>query len=84
MFFFYLFCNIKLNGGKMSFELKALTKSEKFKRAEKYLNKYILEIKRHFDLSDFQTFNLLQNVSHSLKKNNKKNFLKKLWINIKK
>ena len=68
----------------MSFELKTLTKSEKFKRAEKYLNKYILEIKRHFDLSDFQTFNLLQKVSHSLKKNNKKNFFNKFWTNLKK
>lgn len=53
----------------MSSELKTLSKSEKLKLAEKHLAKYLLEIKRHFNFSDFQILRLLDSSSKSIKKN---------------
>lgn len=53
----------------MSSKLKTLNKSEKLKIAEKHLVKYLLEIKRHFNLSDFQILRLLDSSSRNIKKN---------------
>ena len=56
-------------------DLSTLSKfSEKEKRAEKHLNKFITEIQRHFDFSDFQIAKLLYNTS--LKFREKKPFFK--------
>ncbi len=59
----------------MSVQFKSLHNSENLKLAKKHLYKYIFELKRHFDISDFQTFNLLVNVAQDFKKNNKQKFL---------
>lgn len=67
----------------MSSELKALSKSEKLKYAEKHLNKYISELKRHFDFSDFQTIKLLENVSQKLRKNCQENIVSKILSSFK-
>lgn len=53
--------------------LKAINKPEKMKLAEKYLGKYISELKRHFDFSDFQLISLLENSSKKIRK--KRNIL---------
>lgn len=50
-------------------DLSTLSKfSEKEKRAEKHLNKFVAEIQRHFDFSDFQIARLLYNASLKFKK----------------
>lgn len=57
-------------------DLSTLNKnSEKEKRAEKHLNKFLAEIQRHFDFSDYQIFKLLFNVSQKYEK--KEKFFKK-------
>ena len=62
-------------------DLSTLSKfSEKEKRAEKHLNKFVTEIQRHFDFSDFQIAKLLYNVSLKFKK--KEPFLKNLMKNL--
>jgi len=50
--------------------------SEKEKRAEKHLNKFVTEIKRHYDFSDFQIGKLLYNTSLKFRRND--SFFKKL------
>lgn len=57
-----------LLGGKVH-DLKTLNKSDKMKIAEKHLGKYISELKRHFEFSDFQLISLLENLSVKMRKN---------------
>jgi len=58
-------------------DLSTLSKfSEKEKRAEKHLGKFIAEIQRHFDFSDFQIAKLLCNASLKFRK--KEPFFKNL------
>lgn len=54
----------------MSFEVKPLSKSDKVRYAEKHLGKYLLELKRHFEFSDFQIVKLLDNTSKNFRRNN--------------
>ncbi len=54
-------------------DLKTLNKPERMKLAEKHLGKYISELKRHFDFSDFQLISLLENSSKKIRK--KRNLL---------
>lgn len=54
-------------------DLKTLNKPERMKLAEKHLGKYISELKRHFDFSDFQLISLLENSSKKIRK--KRNIL---------
>lgn len=50
-------------------DLSTLNKNaEKEKRAEKHLNKFLVEIQRHFDFSDFQIAKLLYNSSQKYRK----------------
>lgn len=65
----------------MASELKTLSKSEKLKLAEKHLAKYLLEIKRHFNFSDFQILRLLDCSSRNIKKN-RQTFLVSEMFNI--
>lgn len=58
-------------------DLSTLNKfSEREKRAERHLNKFIAEIQRHFDFSDYQIAKLLYNAS--LKFKTKEPFFKNL------
>lgn len=68
----------------MPSDLKFLNGTEKIKLAEKHLDKFLLEIKRHFDFSDFQIIHLLDKSSSNIRKNYKLNMLNKLFIFIKK
>lgn len=68
----------------MPANLKNLNKSEKMRMAEKHLQKYVAELKRHFDFSDFQLIKLLEKTSvniKNIKKDNLKLFLLKLIKN---
>lgn len=65
-----IFC---LWGRIMLYDLKTLNKPDRMKIAEKHLSKYISELKRHFDFSDFQLISLLENSSKKMKK--KRNLL---------
>ncbi len=60
----------------MASDLKSLSKSDKLKLAEKHLSKFLSEIKRHFDFSDFQILHLLENSSSNMKKAYKDNFFR--------
>ena len=68
----------------MSSDLKSLSKSDKLKLAEKHLSKFLTEIQRHFDFSDFQILNLLEKSSVNMKKTYKDNFLKKIFTKLSK
>ncbi len=52
----------------MLYDLKTLNKPDRMKLAEKHLGKYISELKRHFDFSDFQLISLLENSSKKIRK----------------
>ena len=65
----------------MSANLKSLSKQEKFKQAEKHLQKYLSEIKRHVDFSDFQIVNLLDKASKKYRKINNSR-IKLMFLNI--
>lgn len=67
-------------------ELKALKKTDKIKLAEKHLGKYICELQRHFEFSDFQLITLLEYSMQKIRKNRQENFLNKISkiLNIKK
>ncbi len=49
----------------MNSDLK--TKPQKLKLAEKHLLKYLEELKRHFDFSDFQVIKLLEKSSAKIR-----------------
>lgn len=53
----------------MLYDLKTLNKPDRMKLAEKHLGKYISELKRHFDFSDFQLISLLETASKKMRKN---------------
>ncbi len=51
------------------YDLKTLSKPDKMKIAEKHLGKYVSELKRHFEFSDFQLIILLENLAAKMRKN---------------
>lgn len=53
----------------MLYDLKTLNKPDRMKLAEKHLGKYISELKRHFEFSDFQLISLLETASKKMRKN---------------
>ena len=59
----------------MSSELKAFKKAEKMKIAQIHLCKYVNELKRHFEFSDFQVIKLLENSAQKMKNNCKKQII---------
>ena len=62
----------------MATDFKTLKKSEKYKYAEKHLQKYLSELKRHFDFSEFQVVHLLDIVTQNLKKKYTENCYSKI------
>ncbi|MCR5262179.1 MAG: hypothetical protein K6C94_10150 [Candidatus Gastranaerophilales bacterium] len=65
----------------MSANLKKLNKSEKMKLAEKHLQKYVSELKIHFDFSDFQVVKLLEQSSKTFQTIGK-NKIKEYFLNL--
>lgn len=55
----------------MNNSILATSPSENTKRAEKYICKYLNELKIHFNLSDQQTIRILNSISQKLKKKSK-------------
>lgn len=52
----------------MPSQFKSLTNKEKMEYAEKYLDNFIIELKRHFNFSDLQIIKILENSSQKIKK----------------
>ena len=65
----------------MSANLKKLNRSEKIKIAERHLQKYVTELKIHFDFSDFQIIQLLEQSSKNFQTISR-NKLKEYFFNI--
>ena len=59
----------------MSSELKAFKKPQKMKIAQNHLCKYVGELKRHFEFSDFQVIKLLENSTQQMKDNCKEQII---------
>ena len=57
-------------------QTKPLKKSENIKKVQKYIEKYLDDLRFHFDLSEQELYLILNNVS---KNRNRKNTTKKWW-----
>lgn len=62
----------------MNNSILATSQSENTKKAEKYICKYLNELKIHFNLSDHQILRILSSLTQKIKKNSKE----KAWWNV--